>query len=249
MYAVLGNLTFFVLESPTSFESTHQWTYAKQDVVEALPRLQWMARDLEEIELDFIFHYSFTSPKRQLDALLTMANTHQANPLVFSNGTHRGYFVIKQINEIIQLQASDGTVASVEAKVTLLEWALGADFNPLTPPQTAAPGLATTAPSQVISTLQPFPPSTQTIPTLQPFPTAASPNTFPIIPGTYDPNAPSNTLPLASIAALGGLPANYTAPSYNAPGASALASIFPTAGSAGVSPSSVSPSTIVREPN
>jgi phage protein U len=124
MYATLGpEIEFEVLVSPNKFESKREYTYAKHDLVEDRPRLQWIARDLEEIELAMHFHVSFTNPQAQIDALLKAAEDHKALALVFGNGRHRGFFVVRSIEESILQQADDGSVVDATITVKLQEYA------------------------------------------------------------------------------------------------------------------------------
>jgi len=247
-YAVYGQILVEVLGSPTEFESTRPYTFATHNVVESRPLLQWLSKDLEELNITFLFHVRFTNPARQLQTLVAAADDHQARQLVFGNGVSRGYFVIKSINEVIQLQFDEGTPISIEVKLTLQEYAPSTKVNPNLPLAPSGPAIATTQVGRVIPTLQPlhqvFPPGANP-PFLLPL---VSPSTTGSIPGTYTPAAPSNTLSVSSIAALGGLPkTTYVPPSFVATGSSVLASPYPSSSPGpGSSPDSVSTSTITR---
>src|SRR5437899_12452161 len=102
MFAVLGEIVFEVLTSPESFQLAAAYSYAEHKVVEAAPRLQWLANELARISLKLRFHVAFTSPKAQMDTLRAAGEDHQARALVFANGVHRGFFVIEQIDETQQ---------------------------------------------------------------------------------------------------------------------------------------------------
>ena len=69
MFAVLGEIVFEVLTSPESFQLAAAYSYAEHKVVEAAPRLQWLANELARISLKLRFHVAFTSPKAQMDTL------------------------------------------------------------------------------------------------------------------------------------------------------------------------------------
>ena len=100
MFAVLGTIEFQTLMAPEQIAAERSWHYAEHRVIEDSSQLQWIADDLESITLDMLFHATFTNPAAQLDALIEAASDHQARPLVFGNGVHRGYFVITSISTI-----------------------------------------------------------------------------------------------------------------------------------------------------
>lgn len=134
MFAVLGEISFELLDSPEGFESSRTWDYAEHRVVEARPRLQWLAEGLETIELDFQFHASFTNPSAQLDALIAAAGDHNARPLVFGNGVHRGYFIVTSIRTTSQQMNASGSLIAITVRAELKEWALEAEIDPAAPP-------------------------------------------------------------------------------------------------------------------
>jgi phage protein U len=139
VFAVLGEILFDVLTSPEGFRAQSEYHYAEHQVVEAPPRLQWMADGLQKISLDLGFHVAFTSPILQMTLLRVAAEDHQARALVFGNGTFRGYFVIEAIEETLQQTADDGSYVAISARVELREWVPGADFDPSSPPRRTTP--------------------------------------------------------------------------------------------------------------
>ena len=62
MFAILGEIIFVTLTSFESFRSTSDYRYAEHQVVEARPRLQWLAQELQKISLEMGFHVAFTNP-------------------------------------------------------------------------------------------------------------------------------------------------------------------------------------------
>jgi len=134
MFAVLGEIPFELLGSPDGFESNRTWDYAEHRVVEDRPRLQWLADGLETIELAFQFHASFTDPAAQLDALIAAAGDHNARPLVFGNGIHRGYFVVSSILTTSRQMSASGGLIAITVRAELKEWALEAEIDPTAPP-------------------------------------------------------------------------------------------------------------------
>ena len=99
MFALLGEIIFVTLTSFEGFRSSSDYRYAEHQVVEARPRLQWLAQELQKISLEMGFHVAFTNPATQMNQLRAAGEDHQARALVFGNGVHRGYFVIDSIDE------------------------------------------------------------------------------------------------------------------------------------------------------
>jgi phage protein U len=139
LFAILGEITFQVLTSFEGFHSASEFRYAEHKVVEARPRLQWLAQELQKISLEMGFHVAFTNPATQMNLLRAAGEDHRARALVFGNGVHRGYFVIESIQETLVQTADDGSIVANSARVELREWVPGADFDPFAPPQTATP--------------------------------------------------------------------------------------------------------------
>ena len=77
MFAILGEIIFEVLTSPEAFRSTTDYHYAEHKVIEARPRLQWIATELQKISLELGFHVAFTSPATQMNRLRAAAEDHQ----------------------------------------------------------------------------------------------------------------------------------------------------------------------------
>src|SRR5579864_3066871 len=129
MFAVLGEIVFEVLGSPDSFESTRTWDYAEHQVVDDRPKLQWLAANLEAIELDFYFHSSFTDPSAQAAALIAAAGDHNARALVFGNGIHRGYFIVTSIRTTAKQMSASGDLIAITIRARLKEWAFASEID------------------------------------------------------------------------------------------------------------------------
>lgn len=141
MFALLGEIPFQVIGSPEIFESSRRFDYAEHRVVEDLPRLQWLAADLEHITLAMLFHASFTDPAAQLAALLAAGEDHQARALVLGNGVFRGYFVVESVATSDLQLAADATPIAIRVRTSLREWAPGSEFDPAAPPRLASVAL------------------------------------------------------------------------------------------------------------
>src|SRR5262249_36949942 len=119
MFALLGDIIFETLTSPDAFRSSSEYHFAEHKVVDAAPRLQWLANELQKISLELSFHVAFTNPATQMNLLRRAAEDHQARALVFGNGVHRGYFVIEMLEETHQQLADDGSYIAISAQVEL----------------------------------------------------------------------------------------------------------------------------------
>jgi phage protein U len=230
MFAVLGEIVFEVLTSPESVRLVAAYSYAEHKVVEAPPRLQWLANELAKISLELGFHVAFSNPKAQMDALRAAGGDHQARALVFGNGVHRGYFVIETIEETQHQLADDGSYVAISARVELKEWVPGADFDPIAPARrsTPPPGIVEGPPAKAGAT------------------GGGSAATF----DPSRPIGPHNLLPTSAIvqlsAAGAGPGVTYSPAAYSSPGVSAI--VQRGGGPAAVvqQPQDVPPSQIVR---
>lgn len=172
-YAQLGqDITFEVLTSFEAFHSTTDYRYAEHKVIEARPRLQWIAQELQKISIELQFHVAYTNPSTQMNRLRKAGVDHQARALIYTNGEHRGYFIIEAIEETHQQTADDGSLVAIQVKVDLKEWVPGADWDPAAPAQlgTPAPGIVhKVSGGNPTPTLFPLPPSGgNPVPTLLP---------------------------------------------------------------------------------
>ena len=136
-WAQLGNdIVFEFLSSPETFRAQMEYHYAEHKVVEARPRLQWIAQELQKISLEMVFDVQFLGntilhdPTTAMNRLRAAGEDHQARALIFGNGNMRGYFVIESIEETFVWTADDGSIISSQARVELHEWVPGADFDP-----------------------------------------------------------------------------------------------------------------------
>ena len=134
MFATLGGIQFAVVGSPERLASSRRYDYAELPVIEARPRLQWLADALERIDLELMFHASFTNPAAQLGALRAAAASHEALALVFGDGTFRGYFVIESLSVSAEQLRANGAPVAVVAHVALKEFALDSLLDPAAPP-------------------------------------------------------------------------------------------------------------------
>jgi phage protein U len=139
LFAVLGPILFQAVGSPESLESSRGWNYAEHKTVESTPLLQWIGDELEMINLEILLHVQYSQPFTDRAALIAAAEAHQAMPLVFGNGTHRGWFVITKIAETAHQLADDGSPIAITLKLELKQWAQNVEIDPAAPPLPATP--------------------------------------------------------------------------------------------------------------
>lgn len=132
MFAVLGDIPFQIVGSPEAFSDSRGYDYAEHRVVQARPRLQWLADDLMTIRLEMLLHRSFTEPGASLLTLRQAAATHAALPLVFGNGDFRGYFVITRIDTVSRQMSGSGDLFAITVRLCLRESPV--EFDPAAPP-------------------------------------------------------------------------------------------------------------------
>jgi phage protein U len=122
LFAALGDIQFEVVGSPEGYASEETYGFSEQRVIESKPRLQWVGEDLERLNLELMWHSSFTNPGVQLALLRATAALHLALPLVFGVGTYLGLFVIESI-KVKSMQMSDlGGLLAIRVALTLKEW-------------------------------------------------------------------------------------------------------------------------------
>jgi phage protein U len=121
VFAILGEIPFQVVGSPEALSDSRSYDYAEHRVVQARPRLQWLADDLVTIKLEMLLHSSFTDPAASLLTLQLAASTHSALPLVFGNGDFRGYFVITAIDTVSRQLSGIGDIFAIVVRLSLRE--------------------------------------------------------------------------------------------------------------------------------
>jgi len=131
MFAVLGEVPFEIVGSPEAFSDSRGYDYAEQRVVQARPRLQWLADDLMTIRMEMLLHLSFTNPTASLLLLRQAAEAHSAMPLIFGNGDFRGYFVITRIDTVSRQLSGVGEIIAIGVRVSLRESPLDFDATVL----------------------------------------------------------------------------------------------------------------------
>ena len=132
MFAILGDIPFQIVGSPESLSDSRKYDYAEHRVIQSQPLLQWLADDLQIIQLEMLLHRSFTVPAANLLVLRQAAQTHAALPLVFGNGDFRGYFVITKIDTVSRQMTGSGALFAITVRLELCESPV--QFDPTAPP-------------------------------------------------------------------------------------------------------------------
>jgi phage protein U len=179
VFALLGEIPFEVVGSPESLSDSRGYDYAEHRVVQDRPVLQWLADDLETIQLEMLLHQSFTNPTVNLLLLLQAAETHAALPLVFGNGYFRGYFVIAKIDTLSRQLSGSGDLFAITVRLSLRESPVS--FNPMAPAipsfvpigivaaaATSASAATTPTATGVSAILGPVPPAAAIKPSIRP---------------------------------------------------------------------------------
>jgi len=121
MFAMLGPISFRLITYFEGVTNKRSWDYAKHDVIEGKPRLQYMGEALEEVTIDLVFHVSYCNPEAELAKLRIAGTMRTALPFIYGSGQYVGMFVIKQIQTTSRQTDKRGGLVAVVAKVTLME--------------------------------------------------------------------------------------------------------------------------------
>lgn len=121
-YMVLGDVGYAKLTSPTAFEFSKKADFAEHQVAENKPLLQYIGPGLDAISLSFTFHADFTNPREAWENLVDLLYAHAAFPVSMGNGQLLGRFVLTDLVRTTSVTADDGTLISIDCKVSLKEW-------------------------------------------------------------------------------------------------------------------------------
>lgn len=123
MFAILGPISFRLITYFEGVTNKLGYDYAEHAVIEGKPRLQWIGDDLQEVDIDLLFHVSYCNPEAELAKLRIAGSMHTALPFVYGSGHYVGMFVVKAIRSTARQTNSRGALVAVTARVTLLEYA------------------------------------------------------------------------------------------------------------------------------
>lgn len=113
MYALYGETEFDVVGFFDKLGFKHSVDYAEHKLIDGKPRLQWIADNLDEINVTLVFHTMFCDPTAELNKLKQAMTAHEPAALVFGNGEYNGRFVITEISpEIIHTDPTGNPISS-----------------------------------------------------------------------------------------------------------------------------------------
>jgi phage protein U len=130
-FGTFGTIVFTVLGSPSNFQRSKKYYFAKIDVVEAPPVLQWVYDDLSEIKVDIELHYLWCNPENTINSITTLAQQHIPNALVIGPNNY-GNFIISDVEHKDQWRSDNGLLLSSKLKITFTEWATALPDQPTT---------------------------------------------------------------------------------------------------------------------
>jgi phage protein U len=157
-FGTFGPITFTVVGSPTNQEIINAYHYAKIDVMQQRPVLQWIFDDLQVIRLSIMLHYMWCSPGQVIQVLYNVAKQHQAQPLTIGPQNY-GNFLIQELDEKDTWRADNGNLLVATLKIQLIEYA-----GPV-PAQGPQPSYAGTSSAQTGSAVAYAPQPVQAPPT------------------------------------------------------------------------------------
>jgi len=141
MWAILGEIEFEVLASPSGFEQRFASEFAEHARVSGKPLLEALGGDLDEIALTILLHTRLGDVQARLREI-RQAMTQQAPlALVLGDGSYLGPWVLTEGSVTTRKTDARGRIISAELQVSLREYA--GEFSAPEPTQGTA-GIAGT---------------------------------------------------------------------------------------------------------
>ena len=122
MFCKLGDIEFELLKTPDGFDRDLSYKYSEHETIESKSKLQFTGEDLQRLNLNLYFNSQFCNPEEELETLQESASEYEALPLIFGNGKYLGRYVIESISESRTETDAEGTVLSLNVRVSLKEW-------------------------------------------------------------------------------------------------------------------------------
>lgn len=122
MFAILGNTKLQLVSSINDLNETNSYNYVQHERIENVPILQFLGRNLKEMNIRINLHSSFCIPEQELKNLTEIAE--KATPVNFTkgNGEYLGYFLIQEIGQTIEQTTINGDLIAVQTQIKLLEY-------------------------------------------------------------------------------------------------------------------------------
>lgn len=119
-YGQLGELVFEVFAF-RSLKETTKFEYAKHETIYAPSSLQYMQKELREINLDVRFHNQFCDPKQAYEELKRIAEKGEAQKLIIATEVIGDFVVEEIVGEVIQID-SFGKPVIIDVSLKLKEF-------------------------------------------------------------------------------------------------------------------------------
>lgn len=132
MFAVLGELEVEVLHC-SGLDLRAGAAFAEHALIGRRPTLQWTGDALEERRVELMFHERFADPVIHANRLRQALRDHRVLAFVLGDGTHLGWFVLTEIQEVPGYTTMLGRARSTQVSITLREYA-GDPAQPLERP-------------------------------------------------------------------------------------------------------------------
>ena len=122
MFAILGNTKLQLVSSINDLTETKSYNYVQHERIENVPILQFLGRNLKELNIKINLHSSFCNPEKELKKITEIAE--KATPVNFTkgNGEYLGYFQIQEIGQTIVQTSVNGDLISVHTQIKLIEY-------------------------------------------------------------------------------------------------------------------------------
>ncbi len=122
MIALLGFVTFDLLDGFSADSTQHTATFAKHDVIAGLPKLQAMGNDLSTRRLSIRLHHRISDPEGTYHQLRLQQQLQQPLPLVLGSGSFEGLYVIESIGDKTLFTNDEGEVLARDLSLSLQEY-------------------------------------------------------------------------------------------------------------------------------
>ncbi len=134
IFAVLGEALISPKLSPSSLEVRQSEVFAEHAVFSGPSRLQYTGRQPDILSLAFDLHFSFCTPAQERAKLEAMLRGHQAQALVFGDGSFWGWFVLESLSTTLEQCSPGGTPWLISMQAELKEFT----GDPAAPPERPA---------------------------------------------------------------------------------------------------------------
>jgi len=149
MWAILGEIEFEVIGSPSAAEHRFSATFVEHERISGKPRIEAVGGELEDIHWTILLHARVHDVDARLRAIREATAAQQPLALVMGDGTYLGPWVI--VEGVVTTKKTDarGALVSAELQITLREYT--GEFTQPTP----RPGLAEVAANPSETPVQP----------------------------------------------------------------------------------------------